>query len=134
MGLILDTSVLITAERQRDTFRFSQWADYGPAYISVISAAELLVGVHKANTPERRTRRAAFVEGLLSHLSVLEFDLDTARTYAEMLATLPKSVTIDTHDMLIAATAVQHGYPVLTANVVDFSRIPGVTVVVFKAN
>jgi len=65
-------------------------------------------------------------------LAVLEFNLDTARIYAEILATLPKGITIDAHDMLIAATAVQYGYPVLTGNVSDFSIIPRVLVIEFS--
>ncbi|RKZ52022.1 MAG: type II toxin-antitoxin system VapC family toxin [Candidatus Parabeggiatoa sp. nov. 3] len=131
MGVVLDTGAIIKVERSAGKLSFSAWADYGDAYISVITCSELLVGVHKANTTERRIKRAAFVEGLLASLPILEFDLETARVHAETLAALPKEVTIGAHDLLIGATAIRHGFPVLTTNVKDFSRIPGLEVLEF---
>lgn len=128
MGIVLDTSVFIEKERHADEISFSAWADYGEAFISVITCSELLVGVHKANTPERKRKRVAFVESLFVTFHILEFDLETARVHAELLATLPRNVTIGAHDLLIGATAMRHGFSVLTTNVGEFSRIPGLKV------
>lgn len=89
--------------------------------------------VHKANTPERRIKRAAFVEGLLEALPVLNFDKDVARSHAELIAAIPKNVTVGAHDLIIGATAIRHGFPVLTANTEDFLRMPGVAVLAFSA-
>ncbi len=93
MGIVIDTSVLIKVERSDGKLSFSAYANYEEAYISAITCSELLVGVHKANTAERRIKRAAFVEHLLANLPILEFDLETARVHAETLAALPKGVT-----------------------------------------
>ncbi len=128
MGIVLDTSVFIEKERHADKINFSAWADYGEAFISVITCSELLVGVYKANTPERKRKRATFVESLFVTFHILEFDLETARVHAELLATLPRNVTVGAHDLLIGATAMRHGFSVLTTNVGDFSRIPWLNV------
>lgn len=89
------------------------------------------MGVQRANTEARRIKRSAFVEGLLNTLPILEFDLETARVHAKMRAAVPKSITIGAHDIIIAATAVRHGFPVLTGNVTEFSYLPEVTVIPF---
>lgn len=36
------------------------------------------------------------------------------------------------HDLIIGATAIRHGFPVLTANFAEFSRMPGLTVLEFS--
>ena len=128
MGLIIDTNVLVRAERSRSLVNFKQWEEHGDAFISAITCSELLVGVHKADTVERRIKRAAFVEGLLEALPVLVFDKDVARVHAQLMATFPKGKTVGAHDLIIGATAIKHGFPVLTANVDEFSMMPGLTV------
>ncbi len=129
MGLILDTDVLIRAERMTDPIDFGKWSHHGEAFISAITCSELLVGVHLANTEARRLKRAAFVEGLLRVLQALPFDIDVARVHAQLLASLPRNVTLGAHDLIIGATALRYGYPVLTGNVEDFQRMPGITVI-----
>ncbi len=47
---------------------------------------------------------------------------------------MPKGVTVGAHDLLIAATAVQHGFSVLTGNTSEFLRIPGLVVFDFNQN
>lgn len=131
MGLLIDTDVLILAERQRIALDFSAWQPLGRAFISAVTASELLVGVHRAQTEEQRARRTAFVEGLLAALPALPFDLETARVHAQMLAALPKNESVGAHDILIAATALRHGYPVLTRNGRDFRKLAGVDVLDF---
>lgn len=101
---------------------------------SSITASELLVGVYLANSESRRNRRRAFVEGLLSLFPVLDFSADSARIHAEIYASLrQRGELIGAHDLIIAATALQYGFAVLTANEREFNRIPGLEVLVFDA-
>lgn len=132
MGLILDTDVLIRGEKRAAEVDFTRWAEHGAAYISAITCSELLVGVHRANTPARRARRSAYVETLLARLPALAFDATVARTHAQLLTALPRNVTLGAHDLIIGATAIAHGCALLTANVADFSRMPGLVVVAFE--
>lgn len=130
MGLILDTNVIIRAERRSMVTDFGRWADYGEAYISAITVSELLVGVHRAKDDTRRMRRLAFVEAVLARLPALDFTADVARVHAEAVATLSaRGQRIGAHDMMIAATALFHGYAVLTTDVSEFGRVDGLTVV-----
>jgi len=94
--------------------------------------AELLVGVHRANTPARRARRSAYVEALLARLPVLAFDAAVARTHSQLQSVLARNITLGAHDLIIGATAITHGFALLTANVADFRRMPGLTVVPFE--
>lgn len=128
MGLILDTDVLIRAEKDPEAVDFTRWAGHGEAFISAVTCSELLVGVHLADTEVRRLKRSAFVEGVLQTLPVLPFDQDVARVHAQLLASLSKGVTLGAHDLIIGATAIRHGYAILTGNGSDFRRMPGVTV------
>ena len=125
MGLLIDTDVWVLAEKSGATPNFVQWAAYEGAYLSSVSASELLVGVERAKTAKRRALRSAFVEHLLSSIPVLEFSLPVARTHARMIAALPKNQTAGAHDALIAATAIHHGFGLLTRNVADFRIFPG---------
>ena len=65
------------------------------------------------------------MEYLLVNIPVLDFSLSVGRTHARMLAALSKGVTAGAHDALIAATAVHHGYALLTRNVADFKLFSG---------
>lgn len=50
MGLILDTDVLIRAEKRAQEIDFTRWQEHGDAYISAITCSELLIGVHRADS------------------------------------------------------------------------------------
>jgi tRNA(fMet)-specific endonuclease VapC len=133
VGLVFDTNVLIQAERRVRSDLFAPYAAYGDAYLSAITVSELLVGVHLANSESRRNQRRAFVESLLNLFPILDFSADSARIHAELYASLrQRGELIGAHDLLIAATALQYGFAVLTGNEREFSRIPGLEVVVFE--
>ena len=132
MGVLIDTSVLIAIERGRPGPGLASWGADEGGYISAITCSELLVGVHRADTVARQHQRSAFVEALLGSMVILEIDADVARAHARIVATLAKGVNVDAHDMWIGATAMRHGLAVLTANVVDFARIPGLEVLNFS--
>lgn len=125
MGLLIDTDVWVLAEKSGAAPNFARWATYESAYLSSISASELLVGVERANTATRRALRSAFVEHLLANVPVLEFSMPVARTHARMIAALPKNRTAGAHDALIAATAIHHGFGLLTRNMADFQIFAG---------
>jgi tRNA(fMet)-specific endonuclease VapC len=128
MGLVIDTDVWVLAERSESPLNLNRWASYGAAYMSAITASELLVGVEKANTAKRRARRASFVESLFASIPILDITMPIARTHARMIAALPKNITLTPHDALIAASALHHGYAVLTRNADHFKIFPGLLV------
>jgi len=131
VGIILDTSVVIAAERR--TIRFEDLLlSLGdePVAIAAITAAELLHGCHRAARPAIRVRRLAFVEGLLGAVSVLPYGVMEARSHAELWASLArKGALIGPYDMVIGATALARGYALATLNRDEFSRIPGLVLV-----
>ena len=131
MGLVVDSDVWILAERMGGKIELARWSAYGDAYMSAITASELLVGVERASTAQRKAQRGAFVENLLSIIPVLEFSMPVARTHARMLAALSKNLTAGAHDAVIAATAIHHGYAVLTRNASDFKIFVGLKVETF---
>ncbi len=132
MGLMVDTNVFIKFERSGKPFDFSSWVSSEKVYISVVTASELLMGVHRANTEERQQRRSTFVEAVISGVGVLEFTLATARIHAEIHAELAKQgQMIGAHDLMIAATARHHQLSLLTDNVQEFSRVAGLRLIPF---
>src|SRR5436305_8484776 len=130
MAQLIDSSVFIAWERRGQRLDGLIAATSGePIALASITAAELLFGVHRANTPERRRRREAFIEAILGSIPILPFDLRVARTHADIWARLTATgQPIGAHDLLIAATALTHGYDVLTENRRDFQRVPGLVV------
>ena len=130
MGLIIDTNVFVHWERSGRNIDFSRWEDRGDAAISVVTASELLVGVHRADTEDRRERRLTFVESILAQIPMLDFTLEVARVHARLFAALAnQGQMVGAHDLIIAATARYHGHAVLTANVAEFERVPELEVV-----
>jgi len=135
MGVMLDTSLLVEAER--GGVRFTAWletlADEAVG-IAAITAAELLHGCHRASDPGVRARRAAFVEALLDALPVLPFGLPEARRHAELWAVLAREGTlIGPHDLIIGATALAQGWSLATLNRREFSRVNGLRLVALES-
>lgn len=130
MGILIDTGVFIRWERDDGRVDFGKWASYGEPAISVITQSELMVGVHRANTPERREKRQRFVQAIVTNVSVLPVDAVIADTHARIVAALRQSgSTIGPHDNWIAATAITYDYDLLTTNAYEFRRVPDLRVI-----
>lgn len=129
MGVIIDTSVIIALERQSlEPQAIIAGREGEPFGICVVTAAELLHGVHRARPLERKIKREAFVEKVIAQFTSYPFDMAAARIYAKLWADLAsKGKIVGAHDLLIAATAISLGYEVLTTNERDFGRIHGLT-------
>ena len=133
MGLLIDSTLLIHAERKQLTAEglireiLDRWGDIELA-ISAMSAGELLHGCWRADSATRRARREEFVEALLSALPVVAITLPIMRTFAEIDAGLRAAGTkLPTSDLLIACSALSRDDEVLTGNVRHFGQVPGLT-------
>lgn len=123
--LILDTTVLVSAERQRARLDRAI-ADDDDVAIAAVTAAELLVGVELAGSRQRE-RRAAFVADVLETLTVEDYTLTTARAHARLLAAARAAgAPRGAHDLIIAATAVATGRTVVTTDARGFADLPEV--------
>lgn len=130
---MIDTSVLIEYERGRLNLE-PHLGGHGQEefFLSMITASELLYGVHRAVEPRIRMKRSAFVEALLERFPLLPVDLATARTHAQVWAELAGAgKMVGPNDLWIAATALAHGLTMVTANVREFERVPGLVVEVW---
>lgn len=137
MGLILDSSVAIAAERRGDTVqaflqRVIDTAGDQEAALSAVGIVELVHGIHRADTVERRARREAFVEELLSVVAIYPLNTDVARLAGKLDAEQQsRGTVIPFADLLIGAPALSLGYSVLTVNPRHFKRVPDRSVIQF---
>ena len=134
MAVLIDASILIEYERGRlNLERHLTQRQQEEFFLSVVTASELLHGVHRAVRPEVRTKRSAFVEALLERFPLLPIDLATARAHAQVWAELATAGTmIGPNDLWLAATGLAHGLTMVTANVREFTRVPGLLVEVWE--
>jgi len=135
MGLILDSSVVIAAERRRDTVeklieQVVSVAGDEDAALSSVGLTELVHGIYRAQTPEMRLRRESFIGELLRDFTVYPYTKEMAllagKIDGEQQA---RGVTIPFGDLLIGATALSLGFSLLTANVRHYKLIPNLTLI-----
>lgn len=119
---LLDTSVLIAVEESR---RLRVEGLPETAATSIVTVAELRMGVLAAPDVESRDRRLATFE-LVSKAPVLPIDGTVAQIWAGMRAYLAASGrSVRINDMWIAATAASREIPVVTQDQ-DFQALSGV--------
>jgi tRNA(fMet)-specific endonuclease VapC len=130
VAVLIDASILIEAERGRlDIEPHVARRPDDESFLSVVTASELLHGVHRAATAGQRARRSAFVEGVIERFPLLDIDLATARAHAQIWADLAATGSlIGPHDLWLAASCIAHGLTMVTANVREFERVPGLEV------
>lgn len=125
--LILDTTVLVAAERAGDALD-DVIDDSDDVAIAAITAAELLVGVELA-ARDQRSARERFVAAILDAVPIEDYDLEVARAHAALLAAVRRAGRPrGAHDLIIAATASARDRAVVTADAAGFADLPGVSV------
>jgi tRNA(fMet)-specific endonuclease VapC len=93
MGYLIDDSVLIDFERQQTDLQARiKGREEEAFFLSVISASELLHGVHRAIDPHIKARRSAFVEAVLDRFPILSIYLSIARQHARLWADMKSRV------------------------------------------
>ena len=105
-----DPMVVAWFERQRTTDLF----------VSVITIGEIERGIaqQRARAPDFAAALAAWLDRVLALYGerILPFDLQVARRWGQLSAALGN----DSAELMISATALEHGLTVVTRNVSDF--------------
>lgn len=123
---LLDTNILSDLIRDPHGSVATRIAEVGEETIctSIIVACELRFGAEKKKSPPLLAR----VEELLQVLDVLALDVDTDLHYGNIRASLEAAGTpIGPNDLLIAAHAKSLNLTLVSANVNEFSRVPGLS-------
>ena len=124
---MLDTNICIFTiknkpEQVRQTFNRHQ----GQLCISSITLMELIYGAEKSAVPEKNL---AIVEGFTARLEVLDYDPLAASHTGQLRAELAKAGTpIGPYDQMIAGHARSQGFILVTNNIREFERVPGLRI------
>lgn len=125
MKVMLDTNICIYLIKQQpptilERFRAHPVGDIG---LSSITAAELAYGVSKSR---HVTKNRHALEQFLAPLEVAAFDQVAAWAYGRLREQLEaKGTPIGSMDMLIAAHALSLGIRLVSNNLREFRRVPG---------
>ncbi len=94
--------------------------------LPAIVVYELEVGTAKLGEPDKRRR---LLDQLVDGLTVLPFGIEEARAGARIRVELEHAgMKIGPMDNLIAATALRHSASLVTHNVEEFARVPGLKI------
>lgn len=121
---LLDTNIAIYViknrpQRARERFTRHQ----GQIAMSTVTLMELVYGAEKSSQPERNLRD---IEGLAARLAVLPYDEAAATHTGQIRAELARAGTpIGPYDQMIAGHARAQGLIVVTNNLREFERVPG---------
>lgn len=128
MTYMLDTNICIYVLKRSPIEVYRKFAEHigKGVCISVITLAELKHGVFKSDRVEKNAEN---LEKLMQTISVLPYENACAEEYGKICAHLQKSGTpIGIMDMLIAAHAKVMDYTLVTNNVREFERVPGLKI------
>jgi len=135
MGLVLDSSVLVTAEREAQpvsSLLAVLQRQHSPTEIvlSAISVVELEHGIYRAQSPQQLAKRRAYLDTVFAAIPVEPFTREIGKIVAPVDAEArKKGGVIPFADLLIGGTALHLGYWLLTANWRHFRKIPGLDVI-----
>ncbi|MEO7149801.1 MAG: type II toxin-antitoxin system VapC family toxin [Rhodanobacteraceae bacterium] len=124
-GYLLDTCAVIAAIRGEPRTVLNRMAALAPdrLFLSALVRAELLYGAEKSRYGAQSRASLQVVE---QSCEPLPFDADDAMTYARIRAALErKGASIGPMDLLIAAQAQARRLVLVTDNLREFRRVPG---------
>lgn len=134
MGVLLDSTVLIAAERAGKNPRnvieeMTVALGDTEATLSVVTVIELAHGIERANSSERRRMREGFLDELLTEMSPEPVTVPIAFRAGRLDGILQaEGKRVALGDLLIGATALELGYALVTHNTRHFQMIPNLVV------
>lgn len=130
MNYLLDTCLLsefVKPYPDSAVLAWMQERNETELFVSAMTIAELHRGVEKLPVSRRRSELAAWLQQLEIGFEgrVLSFTQKTAGVWATVCAMAEsQGKPIAAFDSIIAATAVEHGFALVTRNIADFSQAP----------
>ena len=127
LKFMLDTDICIyTIKNKPAKVRTAFETHYGQICVSTITAMELIYGAERSAQVEHNL---AIVEGFLARLEVLDFNQHAATHAGQLRAELGRQgQPIGAYDFLIAGHARSCGLILVTNNLREFERVPGLRV------
>ncbi len=125
MTYLLDTNTCIYALNGKGPVVAQKLAALTPRSVLIPSMvqAELLLGAAKSTRP---AETKSVVTQFLSPYLIVPFDAAAAEVYAEIRGSLERAgKPIGPNDYVVAATAIAQGGVLVTANLSEFKRVPG---------
>lgn len=124
---LLDTNILIAALKGHPAVRARlESTPLESLRLSAVVLGELEFGAEKSAYAERNRARLA---ELTRRLPLLGLDAEAAACYGRLRSQLERLGTpIGANDLWIAAQALRHGATVVTDNLREFERVPGLAV------
>ncbi len=124
---MLDTNILIYTIRNRPT-KVRQAFKKHSAFLamSTVTLGELIYGAEKST---QSARNLEDIEALAARLDVIPFDSEAAIHFGQVRAELANSgKVIGPYDLMIAGHARSRGLILVTNNLREFNRVPGLRV------
>jgi predicted nucleic acid-binding protein len=119
-NVLCDTGVLINVLRKdKSTIEKLDTIGRDHVFISIVTVAEIYNGTRKKERED--------TINLLSSINVLHLDKEISKKFKSLSNFLfKKDNTIPVEDLLIASTAIEYGFELLTLNKKDFMQLPGI--------
>ena len=128
MRFLLDTNACIRVLNGSSTGVIDrlETLEPGEVAVSAIVRAELVFGARKSRHVASNLR---LIDAFCEPFTCLPFDEHTADIYGNIRADLEREGRpIGPNDLLIAATALAHSLTLVTHNVSEFARVPGLSI------
>lgn len=125
MAFLFDTDAISELLRPRPAVNYVKWimkVAREEQFTSAVVIGELYRGAYRSQDRERHLTNIE--QRVLPAVTVLPYDIDTAKVFGEIRANLEESGTIlPDADIQIAATAIEHNLELITGNLRHFNRI-----------
>ncbi len=124
---MLDTNIVIYTIKNRPAqVREAFKRHENQMCISAVTKGELIYGAEKSSQPERNLTD---IEGLIARLEVAPFEDHASEHFAQLRAELYRiGQPIGPYDMMIAGHARAMGLILVTNNMKEFERVPGLRI------
>ncbi len=128
MRFLLDTNTCIYIIKQKPPQVVAKFQTIAPADVGIssITLAELEYGVFKS---QRQEQNRIALKQFTTSLTIIPFGSRTTEIYGQIRADLERQgIVVGALDLLIASQAISSDLCLVTNNVRELSRIPGLTI------